>query len=185
MKYSKKNSGAYIVEGYVDFNKTRLIDADNVYYECVGIGEAKEKATEAGLDLVCFNAPDDKTLAFCKIVDFGKWKYSNEKKKKKQNKEHRKTTKELRFSLTIDTNDVNHKIKQAKDFLDEGYDVMLVMRLRGRQRMRFDDAEKKLDEIVTLCENGKEVGKRKAPNVISVRLSPDGEKDKKDKKDKQ
>jgi len=166
-----KNDAPFVIKNYVSFNKTRLIDTNGVYHDCIGIAEAKDKAQEVGLDLVCFNAPEGQTLAFCKIINFGKWKYSNEKSKKKQKKE-RKTTKELRFSPSIDANDIEHKIKQAKEFLGEGDDVLLVMKLRGRQRMYEKEAEEKLNGIATLCDNGKESSRRKIPSIISIRLSP-------------
>ena len=79
--------------------------------------DAVEKSKIQGLDVVCFKDQTEKELAFCKMIDYGKWKYSEDKKKKKQNKEHKKTTKEIRISLGISDHDLEHKVKQAKDFL--------------------------------------------------------------------
>ena len=68
----KKYSGEPFVIRYADFTVTKLIDEQGTYYERIGISEAKKKAQDAGLDLVCFNKPGKNDIAFCKIVDFGK-----------------------------------------------------------------------------------------------------------------
>lgn len=169
---SKPRPGQPFVVKHGDFATTRLIDINEHYHQSIPTGDAKTMAKEAGLDLVCFNKPDEKTLALCKIVDFGKWKYSNEKKKKKQVKEGKQITKEIRLSPVISSNDINHKIKHVKGFIEDGNDVVLFMRIKGRQRAHFDVAEEKMNEIVAMClEYSEEVSRRKNPSMIAVRLS--------------
>jgi len=59
----------YIVQ-YANFFETRLIDANNQYFQVMNIKRAKEMARESNMDLVCFNAPEKTQLALCKIIDF-------------------------------------------------------------------------------------------------------------------
>ena len=168
----KNNSGQPFLVKYVDFSTTKLLDENNQFLANVHIKDAKKKAEEAGLDLVCFNQPSKDDLAFCKIINFGKWKYENEKKKKKHRKESKNTTKEVRFSAVIGEHDIEHKVKQVKEFLDEGDDVVLSMRLKGRQRAHFSDAEIKMNEIVEKClDHGQIVTTRKTHDTITVRLN--------------
>lgn len=164
-----KSKCPYIV-GYAPFNATRLVDHKNTYHDRVGIKEAKQYATEAGMDLVCFNEPSENDLAFCKIINFGKWQYS-ERKKLKNNKTTKKTTKEIRFSPDIDDHDVGHKIKQVIEFLEGGDDVVFTMRLKGRQKQHSKEALEKMNKIVSLCgEHGTEINRRVAESLISVRI---------------
>ena len=168
----KSNSEPFIVK-YVDFHATRLIDSNNNFYQEINIGKAKQMAKDAGLDLVCFKSPskgDSSELAFCKIIDYGKWRYSEEKRKKKS-QTHKKQTKEIRFSPSISDHDIEHKLKQVEEFLTKGDDVIFSMRLKGRQRFYFDEAEEKMNGIIKMCENyGKELNRRKTKNMINVRM---------------
>jgi translation initiation factor IF-3 len=166
-----KNNEPFVVN-YVNFNKTRLVDHNDNYYKEIGIGEAKQIAKEVNLDLVCFNIPDNTDLALCKIVDYGKWKYSNEKQKKKQDKEHKKQLKEIRLSPVIDDHDVEYKIKQAIGFIDSGLDVIFRMKLKGRQKAFLKEAEQRMNEIIELCKgHGEIVSVKKSSNQILVRVS--------------
>jgi translation initiation factor IF-3 len=177
VKY-RKPQVPYVVS-YADFKATRLIDEDLNFHHNINIGEAKRLAQNAGLDLVCFNEPDAKNLAFCKILDFGKWRYQEEKRKKKQNKEHRRETKEIRFSPVISDHDVEHKVKQVREFLEQGDDVLFTMRLKGRQRAHFSEAEQRMNEILNACSDcGKEVSRRKSGSMINVRVSKLNQKEK-------
>lgn len=167
----KKAHGSPFIVKYVDFSITRLVDAEKNYHSEIGIGEAKKMAQEASLDLVCFNNPEHGNLALCKIIDFGKWKYSSEKKKKKE-KVGKKITKEIRLSPVISDHDVEHKIKHVKEFIEDGNDVLFSMRLKGRQRVHYKEAEERMDEIIAMCsEYSKETSRKKSSNMIAVRVS--------------
>jgi len=166
----------FIINHRVDFNLIRLLDSNQIFHDNVPIGKAQDMAKAAELDLVCFKMPDKKGNAFCKILDYGKWKYSEEKKKKKNKQAGKKTTKELRFSLEIDAHDIEHKIKQAKEFFEDGDDVILSMFLKGRQRARKDDAISKIEQIVMLCGEVHETHREVKGSLITVRLSPGKQK---------
>jgi translation initiation factor IF-3 len=94
--------------------------------------EALAKADEMGLDLVLI-APDAKPPV-AKIMDYGKFKYQEEKKKKEQKKNQIKIeVKEIKLSVKIAENDINYKVKHAREFLEEGKHVKFRVFLRGRE----------------------------------------------------
>lgn len=163
----------YIIR-YVSFPVIRLTDHTGQYHQNIRADLALKMARENGLDLVCFNKPDIGTLAFCKILDFGKWKYEEEKKKKKNEKAHKKENKEIRFTPNIAENDIAHKTRQINEFLDAGDDVLLVMKLRGRECLHMAEAEIKMNQIVSFCTSGKELNRKKTGNIIFVRMAKHG-----------
>jgi translation initiation factor IF-3 len=62
-------------------------------------------------------------------------------------------------------------MRQVNEFLDEGDDVTLIMKLRGREKAHFNVAEEKINDIIKLTENhGKEVARKKTEGLIIVRL---------------
>ena len=98
----------------------------------VSTDEAMEKANEMGLDLVLI-APNAKPPV-AKIMDYGKFKYQEEKKLKEQRKNQVKiVVKEIKLSVKIAENDVAYKVKHAREFLEKGYHVKFRVFLRGRE----------------------------------------------------
>ena len=98
----------------------------------VSTDEAMEKANELGLDLVLI-APDAKPPV-AKIMDYGKYRYQEEKKQKEQRKNQVKiVVKEIKLSVKIAENDVAYKVKHAREFLEKGYHVKFRVFLRGRE----------------------------------------------------
>jgi translation initiation factor IF-3 len=95
-------------------------------------GQALRMAKERGLDLVEISASADPPV--CKIVDYGKFKYEQEKKKKEAAK-HQKTSKlkELKFRIGIDPHDYLIKIAHAEQFLADGNKVRIQLMFKGRQ----------------------------------------------------
>jgi translation initiation factor IF-3 len=149
------------------------VDQNNTFHHTYNVNDAMNLARSQGMDLVCFNRPTGNELAFCKILDYNKWLYSEEKRKKKELKNsQQKETKEMRFTPNIDINDMGHKMRQVNEFLDAGDDVTLTMKLRGREKAHMPEAEAKMNEILRLSkEHGKEVFRKKHDNLIVVRLS--------------
>lgn len=166
----KQNSDPFVVKKAI-FEYTSLTDHNNQFVQKIKTTDALSMALANELDLVCFKKGENGGLPFCKIMGFGKWKYENEKKKKKQHSQGKKVSKELKFSPVIGDHDVEHKIRQAIEFLRKGNDVMLSMWLKGRQRIYFKEAEERMNEIVALCkDHGEETSRKKTSNNITVRL---------------
>ncbi|HFS85187.1 MAG TPA: translation initiation factor IF-3 [Epsilonproteobacteria bacterium] len=94
--------------------------------------DALREAEERGLDLVLMS-PDAKPPV-AKIMDYGKYKYEQEKKKKEAKKNQKKIeVKEVKFSCKIAENDVAFKVKHAREFLEKGKHVKLRVFLKGRE----------------------------------------------------
>lgn len=110
----------------------RVIDAKGKQIGVLSLSEALEKAKKAELDLVEI-APRAKPPV-AKIIDFGKFKYQEEKKLRKQRKGVRGgELKEVRFSPFIGEADFDTRIERIKEFLEEKDKVKLVVKFKGRQ----------------------------------------------------
>ena len=98
----------------------------------ISIDEAMDKANELDLDLVLI-APDAKPPV-AKIMDYGKYRYQEEKKLKEQRKNQVKiVVKEIKLSVKIADNDIAYKVKHAREFLEKGFHVKFRVFLRGRE----------------------------------------------------
>ncbi|MDD2450087.1 MAG: translation initiation factor IF-3 [Sulfurimonas sp.] len=98
----------------------------------ISTDEAMSKANELGMDLVLI-APTAKPPV-AKIMDYGKYKYQEEKKVKEQRKNQVKiVVKEIKLSVKIAENDIAYKVKHAREFLEKGYHVKFRVFLRGRE----------------------------------------------------
>ena len=108
---------------------------------------AQKLAQEQGLDLVEINPRAVPPV--CKIMDFGKYKYEEKKKQQaaKRNQQVQEL-KELTFRPNTDENDLNHKLDQAKEFLEEGNKVKFAVRFRGREIVHQNIGREKLNWIL-------------------------------------
>jgi len=98
----------------------------------ISTDEAMSKANELNMDLVLI-APDAKPPV-AKIMDYGKFKYQEEKKQKEQRKNQVKiVVKEIKLSVKIADNDIAYKVKHAREFLEKGFHVKFRVFLRGRE----------------------------------------------------
>lgn len=111
------------------------------------IKEALAMAEQAELDLV--EVAPQANPPVCKIMDYGKFRYREQKKEAEARKKRsEQETKELRIRYITDVNDLETKIKQARQFLEEGDKVKFTMRFRGREISYLDLGAKKFDLLV-------------------------------------
>lgn len=110
----------------------RCVGSQGEQLGVISTTEALDKAYSEGLDLVLV-APNAKPPV-AKIMDYGKFKYQQEKKKKEAKKKQAKIdVKEVKFTSKIAQNDIDYKIKRAKEFIEKGKHVKLRVFLRGRE----------------------------------------------------
>ena len=108
--------------------------------------EALRMAEEAGLDLVEISPNADPPV--CKILDFGKWKYQEEKKKNAARKKQRVIeVKEIKLRPGIDDHDFEIKMRSVVRFLEEGDKVKVTLRFRGREMVHQELGVKVLDRV--------------------------------------
>ena len=120
------------INGQIRDREVRLIGADGEQKGVVSIQVAMRAAEEAGLDLVKI-APQA-TPPVCKVLDYGKYRFEQQKKEKEAKKNQKVVeVKETRLSLNIDTNDFNTKVNQAAKFLQQGHKLKVSIRFRGRE----------------------------------------------------
>jgi len=118
----------------------------------VSFDEAMEKANELGQDLVLI-APDAKPPV-AKIMDYGKFKYQEEKKLKEQRKNQVKIdVKEIKLSVKIAENDIAYKVKHAREFLEKGKHVKFRVFLRGREMAHPEAAREVLQRVWPMVED--------------------------------
>lgn len=110
----------------------RVIDVNGEQLGILSSKEAQKIADERKLDLVKI-APTAKPPV-CKIMDYGKYKFDQAKKEKEARKRQKTVdVKELRLSPSIDTHDIQVKVKKAIEFLKDGDKVKISIRFRGRE----------------------------------------------------
>jgi len=124
----------------------RVIGADGSQLGGKSTPEALAIARESGLDLV--EVADKADPPVCKIMDFGKFKYEQDQKRKESRK---KTTnvviKEMKFRPKIDEHDYTTKTKHVERFLQEGSKVKLTIMFRGREMAHPELGRKILERV--------------------------------------
>ena len=94
--------------------------------------EAREMARDYGLDLV--EVSPNAYPPVCKILDYGKFKYEEQKKRNEAKKKQKVVEiKEIKMRPGIDTHDYDVKMRAARKFLDNGDKVKVTIRFRGRE----------------------------------------------------
>ena len=120
----------------IEANELRVIDAQGLQVGVLSKQEALRKAQEYNIDLVLI-APHAKPPV-AKIIDFKKFLYQESKKEKEAKKGVKKSTvKDVPISLFMGEADQNRLITKTKDFLSEGNQVRINMKLVGREMGRI------------------------------------------------
>lgn len=113
-------------------DKVRLVGADGEMVGVVSVREALAAAEEAGLDLVEVSPNAEPPV--CKILDYGKFKYQEQKKAAEARKKQKVVeVKELKLRPMIEDHDYQVKLRAAIKFLEEGDKVKFTLRYRGRE----------------------------------------------------
>ncbi|WP_428535771.1 translation initiation factor IF-3 [Rhodopila sp.] len=126
--------------------QVRLIDQDGEMQGVLTAREAIQRAFAVGLDLVEISPNADPPV--CKILDFGKFKYEQQKKRNEAKKKQKVIEiKEIKVRPNIDENDYQVKMRAMKSFIDEGDKVKVTLRFRGREMAHQDIGVRVLERI--------------------------------------
>jgi len=126
--------------------EVRLIDQTGQNVGVVSTADALARATEAGLDLVEIS-PDAKPPV-AKILDFGKYKYQEQKKAAEARKKQKIVEiKEIKMRPSIDDHDYDVKMRAIKRFFEEGDKVKVTLRFRGREMAHQELGAQLLDRV--------------------------------------
>lgn len=138
---------AHRINNRITAQKVRLILDGGEQKGIIPVQDALKLAEEAGLDLVEVSPNADPPV--CKLLDYGKFKYKEQKKEAEAKKKRSETAiKELRIRYRTDTGDLETKLKKARGFLADGDKVKFSMRFRGREIMYQNLGVEKFQEII-------------------------------------
>lgn len=132
-----------------------------------------ELANQHELDLV--EVAPQAAPPVCRIIDYSKFKYDQEKKEREAKKHQRQfRLKEIRLKPNIDDHDYQTKVKQANTFLKKKEKVKVNLFFKGRQMEHMDLGRKILDRFITDIQSDGQVEKEPAleGRVISMVLAP-------------
>jgi len=172
IKLISKKKAAVLNEN-IKASKVRLIDHDGKQFGIVLINEALERATSLGLDLIELNP--DSNPPVCKIIDYGKYKYEQQRQKKlNKKKQHVIHVKEIRVRPNIGQHDLVTKLKKGQKFLLNGDKLKITVMFRGREMHRMEDGITILKEVIEGLGDIAKVDKQPSTEGrrISVVLSP-------------
>jgi len=109
-----------------------VIDVDGKQLGIMSPGEAMDIAAQRGLDLV--EIVPNANPPVCKIIDYGKYRYEQQKREKMQRKHQQVTQiKEIRLHPNTDDHDFAFKARHAREFIEEGHKVKVAVVFKGRE----------------------------------------------------
>jgi len=154
MKYNKhvKKKRLHQINEEIRASKVRLIDEEKNQVGIVTASEALAMAKEKDLDLVAISPNADPPV--CRLLDYGKYLYSLQKKAHEAQKLQRKIhIKEIKFTPVIGDHDIEVKLKKIKQFLEEGNKVKITIWLKGRQKRKPEMLNIMTDRIVEILKD--------------------------------
>jgi translation initiation factor IF-3 len=154
-------------------SQVRVIGSDGEQIGIIPIEEALKVAGEESLDLVEVS-PDAKPPV-CKIMDFGKYKYEQTKKKQEAKRKQKSTQiKEIKVRPKTNDHDLGTKVKHIEKFISKNDKVKVTMVFRGREFMLKEQAGLVLEKIVALTEEFAQVEQHPKfeGRVITMLLGP-------------
>ncbi|MBM4357024.1 MAG: translation initiation factor IF-3 [Deltaproteobacteria bacterium] len=130
--------------------EVRVVDANGEMLGVLSTSEAIKRARDQGMDLVEINPKAVPPV--CKILDYGKFKYE-EKKKKRDTKRKQSVVeiKEVKLRPKTDDHDLDFKMRAARRFIEGGNKVKFTVRFRGREITHPEKAREQLDWICNQC----------------------------------
>ncbi|MBM2659905.1 translation initiation factor IF-3 [Helicobacter pylori] len=121
-----------LLNGDINFKEVRCVGDNGEVYGIISSKEALNIAQNLGLDLVLISASAKPPV--CKVMDYNKFRYQNEKKIKEAKKKQKQIEiKEIKLSTQIAQNDINYKVKHAREFIESNKHVKFKVVLKGRE----------------------------------------------------
>ncbi len=147
MAYSNNNNKGQRINEQIRVREVRLIDDEGTQQGIVPTLEALRMAKERELDLV--EVSPNANPPVCKILDFGKYRFEQEKKLRDSKKNQKVLKlKEIRMQPKIGSGDLDTKAKHIQEFLDEGCKVKVTIRFRGRELAHTELGFDVLNEVL-------------------------------------
>ena len=146
------------LNGEIRDKEVRLIGTNGEQLGVMSARDAQKLADEAELDLIKI-APKAQPPV-CKIMDYGKFRYEQQKREKEaKKKQHIVETKEIRLSPNVELNDLKTKANNARKFITKGDKVKVTLRFRGREMAHIGSSAHVLDDFAEMLEDIAQVSK--------------------------
>jgi len=147
-----KRKDDVIMNEMITSKEIRCTSDDGTNHGIIPTSQALALAEDAGLDLVLIAADAKPPVA--KIMNYGKFKYQQEKKKKEAKKNQKIIViKEIKLSVKIAENDISYKVKHAREFLEDGNHVKFRVFLKGREMSNPEAGVEVLKRIWAMVED--------------------------------
>ncbi len=161
----KPSADLPMINERIRFPKIRLIDTDGKQLGILSPREALRMAEEKDLDLVLVSDKADPPV--CRIMDYGKFKFEQEKKAREaRKKQHTAEVKEVKMRYNIGEHDYNVRLRSAQQFVADGDKVKATVMFKGREIQHTNLAEdllrrlaKDLEPVAELQQAPKKEGK--------------------------
>ncbi|MGL2391120.1 translation initiation factor IF-3 [Helicobacter pylori] len=141
-----------LLNGDINFKEVRCVGDDGEVYGIISSKEALKIAQNLGLDLVLISASAKPPV--CKVMDYNKFRYQNEKKIKEAKKKQKQIEiKEIKLSTQIAQNDINYKVKHAREFIEANKHVKFKVVLKGRESQNSKAGLDVLFRVQTMMED--------------------------------
>ncbi|NET58885.1 MAG: translation initiation factor IF-3 [Symploca sp. SIO2E6] len=170
--HKKPNRSKHTINDQINFPKIRVIDADGHQIGILTPRDALKIAEEKGLDLVLLNDKSDPPV--CRVMDYDKFRYQQEKKSSAGTKSRSTTLKEVKMGYKIGEHDYQVRINQAKRFLKVGNLVKATVTLKGREVQHANLAQGLLQRMIEDLQEVAQIQqapKREGRNLMMI-LSP-------------
>ena len=132
--------------------EVRVIGTDGQQLGVMSSRDAQKLADEAELVLIKIS-PKAKPPV-CKIMDYGKFRYEQQKREKEaKKKQHIVEVKEIRLSPNVEINDLKTKANNARKFIEKGDKVKVTLRFRGREMAHISSNAHVLDDFAKMLED--------------------------------
>ena len=168
----KRSTHSMRINSEIRSSEIRLIDEKGVSLGVMKMFEAMRVAEERSLDLV--EVSSDGNCSTCKLMDYSKFKYTEQKKRMAQKRQKSSVMKEIQLRPRVEEHDYQVKLRRAETFLQQKNKVRLVLQFRGREMFYQDQGYEKCKRFIDdLAEVGKvESPPKKEGKRIFVTLVP-------------
>ena len=147
MAYQNNNNKGLRINEMIRIREVRLIDDEGNQMGILPTAEALRMAKDKDLDLV--EVSPNANPPVCKILDYGKYRFEQEKKLRDSKKNQKVLKlKEIRMQPKIGSGDLDTKAKHIQEFLDEGDKVKVTIRFRGRELAHTDLGFDVMNEVL-------------------------------------
>ena len=155
---TKQKDDAVRINDTIRAKEVRLISEDGELIGIVGIREALDIAEKRDMDLVEISPNANPPV--CKIIDYGKYRYEQQKREKNnKKKQHIITVKEVRFRPHTDTHDIDTKVRKIREFVEGGDRVKISIMFRGREMAHQEMGLDTINKVIELLQDVAKIDK--------------------------